>query len=119
MQTKTRLYIGQPLSQGLKVELSDAQFHQLKTVQRLESGALLGLFDGITGEWVAELQLQKKAATALVREQVRPWQALPELALLFAPIKSARLDFMIEKATELGVTAADPGTDRAYAGRAG
>jgi 16S rRNA (uracil1498-N3)-methyltransferase len=101
---RTRLYVDPALTVGATVALSDAQFHQLKTVQRLNSGDFLALFDGVGGEFLAELHLEKKSATASIRQLLRPLQAPPELTLFFAPVKSARLDFMIEKATELGAT---------------
>ena len=116
--SRTRLYVDQPLAVGEVIALTEAQFHQLKTVQRLETGAILGLFDGVNGGFVAELRLEKKSAVAVVTFQSQVLEPLGELTLLFAPIKSARLDFLVEKATELGVTRLRPVlTDRTQGDR--
>jgi 16S rRNA (uracil1498-N3)-methyltransferase len=76
---------------------------------RRTEGAHLLLFNGRDGEWRATLSLRgKKAAVALVDMQTRPSSAEPDLWLCFAPIKRARIDFLTEKATELGVAVLQP-----------
>ncbi|HEY6919211.1 MAG TPA: 16S rRNA (uracil(1498)-N(3))-methyltransferase [Tabrizicola sp.] len=103
MDAKIRLYVDQPLAQGQAVVLSQDQAHYLTGVMRLEAGAPLLLFNGKDGEWRATLaQAGKRNAIAVCDVQTRPLQLPPDLWLLFAPIKKARTDFIVEKAVELG-----------------
>lgn len=103
MDAKIRLYVDQPLAQGQAVALSQDQAHYLTGVMRLEAGAPLLLFNGKDGEWRATLaQAGKRNAIAVCDVQTRPLQLPPDLWLLFAPIKKARTDFIVEKAVELG-----------------
>ncbi len=70
---------------------------------RLAEGAEILVFDGKSGEWRAEVtQAGKKSGTLTCREMTRPLQMPPDLWLLFAPIKKARTDFIVEKAAEMG-----------------
>jgi 16S rRNA (uracil1498-N3)-methyltransferase len=104
----TRLFTEADLSAGL-VELTEPQAHYVRHVMRRDEGAPLLLFNGRDGEWKARLSLQgKKAAAAEVSEQTRPQTAEPDLWLCFAPIKRARIDYVVEKATELGVAVLQP-----------
>lgn len=101
----TRLFVDAPLGEGQTVGLDHQQAHYLRSVLRLQSGAELALFNGHDGEWRARLDaLGKGWASLAVVEQRRPQQAEPDLWLVFAPIKRARLDFMVEKACELGAS---------------
>jgi len=105
----TRLFIEADLSAGADVELGEQQAHYLRHVMRREDGAPLLLFNGRDGEWTATLGLRgKKAATARVAQQTRPQATEPDVWLCFAPIKRARIDFIAEKATELGVAVLQP-----------
>jgi 16S rRNA (uracil1498-N3)-methyltransferase len=100
---KVRLHVAQPLGAGQAIALSQEHAHYLFTVLRLQAGAKIGLFDGRNGEWLAELaQITKRGAQAICQHQTRPQQNPQDLWLLFAPIKKARTDFIVEKATELG-----------------
>jgi len=91
------------------VLLSAEQAHYLRNVMRLAPGAHVRLFNGRHGEWRAELaDIGKKGANAMVGERTRPHRDDPDLWLLFAPIKRARIDFIAEKASELGVAAMQP-----------
>jgi 16S rRNA (uracil1498-N3)-methyltransferase len=105
MDAKIRLYVDQPLAPGQAVALSQDQAHYLTGVMRLGEGAALLLFNGRDGEWRATLaQAGKRNAIAVCDVQTRPLHQPPDLWLLFAPIKKARTDFIVEKAVELGVS---------------
>lgn len=107
--TVTRLYSDQPLGGGISVPLDDAQTHYLRNVLRLGAGARIALFNGADGEWWAEIEnLRKNGGAARPVEQRRKPRAEPDLWLVFAPLKRARIDYLVEKATELGVSALLP-----------
>ena len=100
---KIRLYVEHPLGEGQTVPLTPAQAHYLFAVMRQEAGAQVLLFNGRDGEWRAEVAgAAKKSGTLACLAQTRPQQMPPDLWLLFAPIKKARTDFIVEKAAELG-----------------
>jgi len=101
----TRLYTDAPLEAGGEVPLGPDRAHQLRSVLRLQPGAAIALFNARDGEWSATVEsLGKTAATARVQAQRRPPAPEPDLWLLFAPLKSGRIDWLAEKATELGVS---------------
>ena len=103
MDAKIRLYVDQPLASGQAVRLSPDQTHYLTGVMRLTAGAPILLFNGRDGEWRAILsEASKRGAIAVADSQTRPLRLPPDLWLLFAPIKKARTDFIVEKAVELG-----------------
>lgn len=103
MDAKIRLYVDQPLAEGQAVALSPEQAHYLTGVMRLTAGAAILLFNGRDGEWRATLaQAGKRSAIATCDRQTRPLHLPPDLWLVFAPIKKARTDFIVEKAVELG-----------------
>jgi 16S rRNA (uracil1498-N3)-methyltransferase len=105
----TRLYVPQPLTEGAAVALDLAQSHRLRNVLRLDAGAAVAAFNERDGEWLCRLANEGRRGAALLPEhRLRPTEAEPDLWLLFAPIKRARLDWLIEKATELGVAALVP-----------
>lgn len=102
----TRLHVPEPLAEGGRVDASPEQAHQLRSVLRLGEGDTVKLFNGRDGEWRCRIEtLAKGRARLAVESRVRP-QAGEEgdLWLLFAPVKRARIDYVVEKATELGVT---------------
>lgn len=100
---KVRLYVDQPLAEGQPVLLTRDQAHYLFGVMRLVVGAEVLIFDGHSGEWRAEVtEASRKGGVLTCLEQTRPFQPPPDLWLLFAPIKKARTDFIVEKAAELG-----------------
>jgi 16S rRNA (uracil1498-N3)-methyltransferase len=104
-----RLFVTSKLEPGAAVTLSTDQAHYLGNVLRLKQGDNLLLFNGRDGEWWAELSaLGKKEAQARPDHQTRPQEDGPDLHYLFAPLKRARLDYMVQKATELGVSALRP-----------
>lgn len=101
---KIRLFVrAERLEAGGAVPLDEAQAHYLFTVMRLGTGDRVLVFNGIDGEWSAEVAAAgRRGGTLVVREQTRQQRQQPDLWLLFAPIKKARTDFIVEKATELG-----------------
>ncbi len=93
------------MGQGQSVPVDRDQAHYLFGVMRLDAGAQVLLFNGRDGEWrgvVAEAG--KRRGVIIAEEQTRPLQMPPDLWLLFAPIKKARTDFIVEKATEMGAS---------------
>ncbi|MFW8635450.1 16S rRNA (uracil(1498)-N(3))-methyltransferase [Cribrihabitans pelagius] len=103
MSAKIRLYVEHPLGAGQTVPLDRDQAHYLFGVMRLQTGAPVALFNGRDGEWQAEVaEAGKRGGTLLCREQSKPLQLPPDLWLMFAPIKKARTDFIVEKAAEMG-----------------
>ncbi len=103
MSAKIRLYVDHPLGAGQTVPLDRDQAHYLFGVMRQAAGAHVALFNGRDGEWLAEVaEAGKRGGTLTCLEQTRPLQLPPDLWLLFAPIKKARTDFIVEKAAEMG-----------------
>lgn len=104
-----RLYVEDALVQGAELGLDADRAHYLRNVLRLEPGASVALFNGRDGEWLGHIDaVDKRRATVSLRRQLRPQAVEPDLWLCFAPIKKARIDFIAEKATELGVSALQP-----------
>lgn len=102
-KAKIRLYVDHPLGQGQTVPLDRDQAHYLFGVMRQAAGALVALFNGRDGEWQAEVsQAGKRGGELTCLAQTKPLQMPPDLWLLFAPIKKARTDFIVEKAAEMG-----------------
>jgi 16S rRNA (uracil1498-N3)-methyltransferase len=100
---KIRLFVDQPLGAGQTVPLDRDQAHYLFGVMRLSAGDGVLLFNGRDGEWLAHVAEAGKRGGLLTCEvQTRPLRLPPDLWLLFAPIKKARTDFIVEKAAELG-----------------
>src|SRR3954470_14813858 len=99
-----RLFVDQALSEGLALTLEGPQANYLAAVMRLKAGDKVKLFDDRTGEWLTELtDAAKKRVTLTVGARLRGREAVPDLWLAFAPIKRGRIDWLVEKATELGV----------------
>ena len=107
--TTQRLFVAADLRAGKQVRCTDEQANYLRNVLRLGTGAEILIFNGRDGEWRARLALEGKRGCALdPLGQVRPQEAGPDILYLFAPLKRARLDYMVQKATELGVAALQP-----------
>lgn len=107
--TSHRLYVEAPLVQDAAVELTRAQAHYLTNVLRLPAGARLLAFNGRDGEWRCELSAgSRKAASLTALEMTRPQTPACDLHYLFAPIKHARLDYMVQKAVEMGAALLQP-----------
>jgi len=104
-----RLYVEPDLGAGATVQVSKDQSHYLKNVMRLSVGNAVKLFNGRHGEWLASIiDLAKSGAALTVTAQTRRQQDEPDLWLCFAPIKKARIDFIAQKASEMGVSALQP-----------
>lgn len=104
-----RLFVEEALSEGRDFACTRAQANYLVNVMRLRSGAELLVFDGRSGEWRAELHVEGRGKCRFrVHERVRDQQDGPDLEYFFAPLKRARLDYVVQKATELGVAAICP-----------
>jgi 16S rRNA (uracil1498-N3)-methyltransferase len=100
-----RLYVTTGLMAGAEIELAAGQGHHLRSVLRLGPGAAVAVFNAAEGEWLSRIaEIGKKGARVTVERQLRPPEPEGDLWLLFAPIKRARLDWLVEKATELGVS---------------
>src|SRR5262245_30051338 len=104
-----RLFVEADLAEGGTVACTPAQTNYLRNVLRLGPGDAILVFNGRDGEWRAELAEAGRRATALmVCVQVRPQKGGPDVDCLFAPLKRARLDYMVEKATEMGAARLRP-----------
>lgn len=110
---RTRLFTQDDLAAGAAVEFGRVQAHYLAHVLRLERGASVTLFNGRDGEWLARIDdAGKKSVLLAVESRLRPQGPEPDLWLIFAPVKRAPLDFLVQKATELGVSALLPALTR-------
>lgn len=102
---KARLFVPGPLSRGEMVTLGGQEAHYISNVMRLRAGQALALFNGRDGEWLAAVvTCSKKEVTLKVGQNTREQTSEPDLWLAFAPIKRTRIDYMAQKATELGVS---------------
>jgi 16S rRNA (uracil1498-N3)-methyltransferase len=100
---KIRLFVNAPLQAGQAVAVSADQANYLFNVMRLGRGAGVLLFNGTQGEWRAEVaEAGKRGGILICTAQTAPQRMPPDLWLLFAPIKKARTDFIVEKAVEMG-----------------
>lgn len=106
---QSRLYVRDRLASGLRVGFDRDAGNYLRNVLRLGGGDGILLFNGTDGEWQAELSAEgRRGLTALVGEQTRPQPRCGDLHYMFAPIKHARLDYMVQKAVELGASVLQP-----------
>ena len=103
-----RLYVDAPLHEAATVALDRSQAHYLTAVMRLKSGAGVLVFNGRDGEWQAAIRAEKRAAVLQIGTQTRAQIAPGDLHYLFAPLKSARLDYMVQKAVEMGASRLQP-----------
>jgi 16S rRNA (uracil1498-N3)-methyltransferase len=100
-----RLFVAASLEAGAAVGLERAQAHYLTHVLRLKAGDPVLAFNGRDGEWLAALRLPTRKDAALSPErQTQPQRFGPDLHYLFAPLKHARLDYMVQKAVEMGAS---------------
>lgn len=103
MASLARLYLANDMAPGADLVLDEAAAHYLRHVLRLGEGAEFLVFNGRDGEFAARLGFAgKRGAMARLERQTRPYQAPRDLWLCFAPIRQGRIEFLIEKATELG-----------------
>ena len=102
---KIRLFVEGVLELGVSVGLSRAQAHYVTGVMRLKTGGQVALFNGRDGEWRSRIEGTGRGWCSLIAdEKLRDQAEEPDLWLLFAPVKRARVDFIAQKATELGVS---------------
>jgi 16S rRNA (uracil1498-N3)-methyltransferase len=100
-----RLFINAPLTVGARLELAPEQVHYLAGVLRLQGGAAVLAFNGNDGEWLTRFEpTAKKKGALLCESQIRAQPVATDLWLLFAPLKSARLDYLVQKAVEMGAS---------------
>ncbi|MGI9374062.1 MAG: 16S rRNA (uracil(1498)-N(3))-methyltransferase [Hyphomicrobiales bacterium] len=104
-----RLYISQDLNQEADITLDKSQSHYVANVMRQRVDAKLRLFNGRHGEWLAQITSTSKREVVLrIEQQLRPQSPLTDIHYLFAPLKHARLDYMVQKATEMGASRLQP-----------
>jgi len=100
---KIRLFVEPDLQAGLGVVPTRDQIHYLLNVMRLKEGAKVRVFNGRHGEWSAHLHaVTKRSCLIALDQQTREQDVLPDIWLLFAPVKRARIDFIVQKAVEMG-----------------
>jgi 16S rRNA (uracil1498-N3)-methyltransferase len=103
-----RLYVEAPLEAGARVPLKAAQQHYLTHVLRLNAGGGVLAFNGRDGEWQAVLEPHKRTAALRIGAKTREQTPPADLHYLFAPLKAARLDYMVQKAVEMGAARLAP-----------
>jgi 16S rRNA (uracil1498-N3)-methyltransferase len=102
--TSPRLYVDAPFAEGVRVALDAEPTNYLVNVLRLREGARVLVFNGRDGEFAANLtSLTRRAATLTIGDRLRSQEYAADLDYLFAPLKHARLDYMAQKAVEMGV----------------
>ena len=103
MKTTPRLHLDTELAQGREIALPREQAHYLTGVLRLQPGDAVSVFNGRDGEWLAHLaEASKKGASLRCERRVSDVRPPPDIDYCFAPLKHARLDYVVQKATELG-----------------
>jgi 16S rRNA (uracil1498-N3)-methyltransferase len=103
MKTTPRLHVAQKLAEATEVMLPREQAHYLTGVLRLVAGDALRAFNGEDGEWLAYLaNVTKKSVSLRLEKRVQDAKLPPDIDYIFAPLKHARLDYVVQKATELG-----------------
>lgn len=104
-----RIYVEHVLADGMDVALEKAQSHYLSNVMRLKVGDAVRVFNGQDGEWLCTIhELTRRSCSLRADSQTRQQISLPDIHYLFAPLKHARLDYMVQKATELGAALLQP-----------
>ncbi|MGY4232020.1 16S rRNA (uracil1498-N3)-methyltransferase [Bradyrhizobium sp. USDA 4449] len=103
-----RLFVDAPLAQDARVPLDRDQSNYLGNVLRLGAGAEVLAFNGRDGEWQAAIDGRKRPDNLIILQQVRPQDRPADLAYVFAPLKHARLDYMVQKAIEMGAATLQP-----------
>ncbi len=103
-----RLFVDATLAAGKTLALERSQSNYLGNVLRLSKGDTILVFNGRDGEWRAAIGGRKRPDSLEVATRTRPQDRLPDLAYVFAPLKHARLDYMVQKAVEMGVSRLHP-----------
>jgi 16S rRNA (uracil1498-N3)-methyltransferase len=105
---KPRLFVADALAPNRTVTLTREQSHYLGNVLRLSAGETILVFNGRDGEWEASISGRKRPDSLTIVTSTRPQDRLPGLAYVFAPLKHARLDYMVQKAVEMGASSLQP-----------
>jgi 16S rRNA (uracil1498-N3)-methyltransferase len=105
---KLRLFVEAALAAGETVALERSQSNYLGNVLRLAAGESILVFNGRDGEWQAAIGGRKRPDSLTIVAQTRLQDRLPDLAYVFAPLKHARLDYMVQKAVEMGASSLQP-----------
>jgi 16S rRNA (uracil1498-N3)-methyltransferase len=103
-----RLFVDAALREGERIALERNQSNYLGNVLRLSAGENILVFNGRDGEWQAQIEGRKRPDSLSILAQTRPQDRLPDIAYVFAPLKHARLDYMVQKAVEMGASALQP-----------
>jgi len=103
-----RLFVDAALASGETVALERNQSNYLGNVLRLAAGDTILAFNGRDGEWRAAIAGRKRPDSLVIETQTREQDRLPDIACVFAPLKHARLDYMVQKAVEMGASALRP-----------
>ena len=105
---KPRLFVEAALAAGETVALERGQSNYLGNVLRLAAGESILVFNGRDGEWQASIKGRKRPDSLTIVSRTRPQDHLPDLAYVFAPLKHGRLDYMVQKAVEMGASSLQP-----------
>ncbi len=103
-----RLFVDAALSPGETIALERNQSNYLGNVLRLSAGESILVFNGRDGEWQAQIAGRKRPDSLTIMAQTRPQDRLPDIGYVFAPLKHARLDYMLQKAVEMGASRLQP-----------
>jgi 16S rRNA (uracil1498-N3)-methyltransferase len=103
-----RLFVDAAIGAGVTVPLARGQSNYLGNVLRLSDGQTILVFNGRDGEWQASISGRKRPDSLTILARTRPQDSLRDLACVFAPLKHARLDYMVQKAVEMGVSSLQP-----------
>ena len=103
-----RLFVDAPLKAGDRIALERNQSNYLGNVMRLAAGESILVFNGRDGEWQAAIEGRKRPDGLTIVAQTRPQDRLPDIAYVFAPLKHARLDYIVQKAVEMGASMLQP-----------
>ena len=103
-----RLFVDASLQEGVRIELERSQSNYLGNVLRLSVGESILAFNGRDGEWQAQIEGRKRPDGLTIVARTRPQDRLPNIAYVFAPLKHARLDYMVQKAVEMGASSLQP-----------
>lgn len=107
-----RLFVDAPLREGERIALERNQSNYLGNVLRLAAGENILVFNGRDGEWRAEIEGRKRPDGLVIIARTRPQDRLPDIAYVFAPLKHARLDYVVQKAVEMGASRLQPVSTR-------
>ncbi len=103
-----RLFVDAPLKAGDRITLERNQSNYLGNVMRLAASERILVFNGRDGEWQAAIEGRKRPDGLTIVAQTRPQDRLPDIAYVFAPLKHARLDYIVQKAVEMGASMLQP-----------